>query len=226
MNWAEAEQLTRYIQGELSPDERAQLTEALLSDQDLFNAFAEEAIFAEFLRDANFRAEVNAAIHAPPSAAARIAAFLGSLGARWRWTGAVAMVVLVLLTAVILYRSRPNSAQQPIPAVLTVLLTPTERGAAAPKIAVGNYQTVRLRVNVLGGSYATYRAVLRSADGGFQREFTGMLARSDAAGARLLEMEIPGALLSVGDYSLEVFGVMQAGGAEPAAGYGFSVIPK
>ncbi len=58
-----------------------------------------------------------------------------------------------------------------------MLLTPTEREAASPKISIGNYKTVRLRINAPEGSYAAYCAVLKSADGRFQRGFTSLPAR-------------------------------------------------
>jgi hypothetical protein len=226
---AEAGQLqTRYFQGELSPGEQAQLTDALLSDQDLFDAFAEEAIFTELLAGTDFRAKVSAAIQPQSTGIARIAVFLKSLDAGWLWAGAAAMVALVLLTAVILFRGRPVSAplHQPAPAVLTVLLTPTERNAAAPRVVIGEQKTVRLWLNAPEGSYTTYRALLKAVDGPVQREFHDLLPHPGPAGARHLELEFPAALLSAGDYTLEVFGVTSAGAAEPAAGYGFSIVRK
>jgi hypothetical protein len=39
-------------------------------------------------------------------------------------------------------------------------------------------------------------------------------------------VELPPAQLSPGDYSLDVFGLIQAASAEPAAGNGFSVTPR
>ncbi len=229
MTRAEAGQLlTRYFQGELSPGEQAQLTDALLSDQDLFNAFAEEAIFAELLAGTDFRAKVSAAVQPQPTGIARIAGFLKSLDAGWRWAGATALAALALL-AMILYRGAPHTGITPsasMPAVLTVLLTPTERGAAAPTIVIGNYKTVQLQIEVPEGSYTAYRAVLKAVDGPFQQEFRDLLPHPSPAGARQLELKFPAALLSAGDYTLEVLGVTQAGAAEPAAGYGFSIVRK
>lgn len=53
--------LTRYLDGVLPPDERARLIDVALSDQDIYNALAEEAILAEMLEDPEFRARVEAA---------------------------------------------------------------------------------------------------------------------------------------------------------------------
>jgi hypothetical protein len=110
--------------------------------------------------------------------------------------------------------------------VLTVLLTPTERDAVAPKIAIGNYKIVRLRIKVPEGYYESYRAILKADDRTFQREFTGLSAIPGHAGVPQLQVEIPSSLLPPGEYTLEVSGVTSAGGAEPAEGYGFSVTAK
>jgi hypothetical protein len=232
MNRAEAGQLLgRYLQGDLSPGEQEQLTEALLSGQDLFNAFAEEAIFEEFLGQADFRARVEAAIR-PPTAAARFAGFFKNLNAGWRWAGAAAVVALALLAAVVLYRGGSHTDQNqsassrspaPLPAVLTVVLTPTERGSGAPQIAIANYEIVRLRMNVPQGSYTSYRAVLKAIDGPFERAFAGLTPSPGPAGRPQLQVETPANQLRPGEYTLELLGVTSAGSAEPAAGYGFLV---
>jgi hypothetical protein len=232
---AEAGQLlSRYFHGDLSSAEQEQLKDAFLSDQDLFNAFAEEAILTELLGDVGFRAKVNSAVQPQPKGVARLARSLQSLPAGWRWAGAAAMAASVLLVAVVLYRGSPHpnetpsasaAAHEPTPAVLTVLLVPTERNAGAPKIMIGDYRTVRLRMNVPEGNFATYRALLKAADGPFHREFGGLLPDGGPSGERQLELEFPASLLPAGDYTLEVFGVTSAG-AEPVAGYGFSVARK
>ena len=219
--------LTRYLEGDLSPGEQEQLTAALLSDQDLFNAFAEEAIFTELLGDPDFRAKVEAAVRPRPTGASRLAEFFKNLDAGWRWAGAAAMVALALLIAVVLQPGKTHISRTPsTPAVLTVLLTPTERGSAAPKIAIGDNKTVRLRMNVPQGSYTSYRAVLKAVDGPFQRDFSGLTASQEYAGGPQLQVELPASQLRPGEYTLELSGVTSTGAIEPAVGYGFSVMAR
>ena len=107
MNRAEAGRLlTRYLDGELSPDERRQLMDAILSDQDLYNAFAEELILAEMLEDTGFRAKVNAAVQPAPGVKERIVGFFRNLNASWRVAIMPAAAALVLVSSVLLYRAK------------------------------------------------------------------------------------------------------------------------
>lgn len=107
MNRAEAGRLlARYLDGELSNDERHQFMDAILSDQDLYNAFAEELILAEMLEETRFRAKVNAVVQPEPGVRERIAGFFRRLNAGWRVAIVPAAAVLLLVSGIVLYRAK------------------------------------------------------------------------------------------------------------------------
>ncbi len=223
MSRDEARQLlTGYFDGGLSAGERQQFLDAILADQDLYNAFAEEAVLAELLQDADFRAEVRVAVAGPT------VPFIAGWRNGWRWALAVAMAALVLILAIGVYRGRSQRepVRDAVPAVVTTFLTSTERGSNAPKhaIMVDGYRTVRLLMNVPEGLYRSYRATLRGA-GSFEREFRDLQPRG-GPGGRHLELDLPAYLLQAGDYTVEVLGATASGGLEPAAGYEFAVMRK
>jgi hypothetical protein len=85
--------------------------DVILSDQNLYNAFAEELILAEMLDDKGFRANVNAAFQPVPGIRGRIAGFFRSLNAGWRRAGALAAVALVLVSSVVLYRAKHHEEE-------------------------------------------------------------------------------------------------------------------
>ena len=247
MNHAEAGRLlARYLEDELPADERRQLMDTILSDQDLYNAFAEELLLAEALKDPGFRAKVNAAVQPASGGIARLAAFLGNLNTGWRLAGAALAAALALMSVVLIRTNRntPETVAQggrpaaatypkttreatPAPAVLTLLLAPGVRDAGGAKntIEPAGLETLRLAMSPGEGSYVSYRAVLQTADLRFRREFEGLKPQG-SGGGRQLVLEIPPGLLQAGDYTVQIFGLTPAGTAEPAAGYSFSVMPK
>jgi hypothetical protein len=128
--------LMRYRDGELSPDERRQLMDVILSDQNLYNAFAEELILAEMLEDAGFRAKVNAAVQPVPGVRGRLAMFFRDLNAGWRRAGVLAAVALVLGSSVVLYRAKHHEedvvARGGVPAKQSVPRQPETPANPAP----------------------------------------------------------------------------------------------
>jgi hypothetical protein len=236
MNRTEASRLlTRYVDGDLSAGELRQFMDAVRSDQDLYNAFAEEAVLAQMLEDPAFEAEVRAAVEPAPRGIARIAAFFRNLNPGWQLAGA-ALVVTLALVSVLLFRASRHAeniaargagqAAQEVPAPLSLLLVPGVRGAGEVKNAItpAAHQAVRLFMDPGEGSYAAYRIMVESANPKFQREFTGLKPR--AGGGRQLVLEIPPGVLQPGDYTVSVFGLTPAGGVEPTTGYSFSVAQK
>jgi len=237
MNRAEGGRLlARYFDGDLPAEEQRQLFEALASDQELYNAFAEEALLAEMLRDPGFRAKVAAAVQ---PRVGRSLPFLRGWHARWQLAGAMALILL-LVSALYFYRANhraegnlakggaPPAAERPIPAMLTVVLLPTERSQSGGvhQVVLGDQQTVRLEMDPGAGSYSSYRATLVSLDTTMQRDFDGLKSGPGEGGLNRLAVELPSHMLPSGDYTLTVSGVTTAGAVEPVAGYSFSIMRK
>jgi len=80
--------------------------EAVASDQDLYNAFAEETLLAEMLRDPEFRAKVGGAVEGRPKHLGHLWAFMRGLSAGWRLAAAAAVAALLLITVTAVYRAK------------------------------------------------------------------------------------------------------------------------
>jgi hypothetical protein len=139
MNLAESGRLlARYLDGEMSPDERRRFMDVILADQDLYNAFAEESILAEMLEDAEFQAKVNAVLQPPPSVWERTGLFFRSLSAGWRVLIVAAMAAILLVPSVAIYRAKQHpqavvarkEAPPRQPAPVNSPATPTPPGPA------------------------------------------------------------------------------------------------
>ncbi len=106
MNRVEAGRLlASYFDGELSPDERRQVMNAILSDQELYNAFAEELILREMLENPEFHAKVDAVVNPGVRGAWHITDSFRALTSVWRVAGVAVAVALVLLSVVVLHRA-------------------------------------------------------------------------------------------------------------------------
>jgi hypothetical protein len=104
--------LARYLAGAMSADERRRFMDVVLSDQDLYNAFAEESILAEMLKDPGFRAKVNAALQPAPGVWGRVVFFFRNLSAGWRVVIVAAATALLLVPSLFIYNARQH--EQPV----------------------------------------------------------------------------------------------------------------
>lgn len=207
MNRVEAERLLpRYFSGELTEDERRALMEAVLTDQDIYDAFAEEQVLAELLKDAAFRGEVKAVV-APKKS-----------GIVWKLAIAAGFVV-VLLSVVLLKRGgepvAPPAAQ---PEVISLLLKPGERASGVEntlRFPAGRH-ILQLQVDLEKDAYAKYEAVLET-DGERVRTCGEPQTRHGAASRIVIELSCDS--LASGVYSLTIYGDKR----EAVAAYSFRV---
>jgi hypothetical protein len=224
MNRVEAERLlSLHSSGELTEDQRRTLMEAVLSDQDIYNAFAEEQVLSELLEDANFRRDVKVIVAPKPSALAG-----------WKIAGAVAALVFLVLFAGLLRRSMRSektvprggvpAVTSPQPEVIALLLLPAERASGVEntlRFPPGQH-TIQLEVDLEEDAYPQYQAVLETA----ARKpvpVCGGLRTQRTPGSTRLVIELSCGSLAPGVYTVTIFGLPESGPRESAGAYTFRV---
>lgn len=226
MNRLEAERLlSLYSSGELTEDQRRTLMEAVLTDQDIYNAFAEEQVLSELLNDANFRREVKVVV------APKRSAFAG-----WKIAIAVAALVFLVLFAGLLRRSMRSEktvARGSVPAVtltpqkpdvIALLLLPAERASGVENILrfPPGRHTIQLQVDLEDDAYPQYEAVLETA-GRKPVPACGGLRTQRTPGSGRLVIELSCDSLAAGAYTVTIFGLRETGPRESAGAYTFRV---
>jgi hypothetical protein len=112
--------------------------------------------------------------------------------------------------------------------VIALLLTPgLLRGGGETKRLVlpPDARQMRLQLELTGGAYSRYRAVLLNSDGNELWSRAGLQARLDGA-RRVIVLNIPARLLAEDDYELKLTGVDEAGQPVRADSYYFTVLKK
>jgi hypothetical protein len=225
VNQAEAGRLlTHYLNGELSLDERRQLMDAILSEQSLFNAFAEELILSRMLEETGFFAKVSAAVQPAPRGLRRIAESVRNWTTDWR-LAAVAVGVVLVLAATLVFQPAGRGSKKPsiVPAMLTFVLTPSVRGLDGEnKIPLSGQSTVRLLMDVGEDPFAAYRVVVESADKRYKRAFDGVEPHRTSGGSWQIALEFRLGSLEPGDYTITIVTLMPSGSTQLAGGYSFS----
>jgi hypothetical protein len=225
MNRVEAERLlSLYSSGELTEDQRRTLMEAVLTDQDIYNAFAEEQVLSELLNDANFRRQVKVIV-APKR----------SVFASWKIAIAVAALVLVLFAGLLRrsMRSEKTVARGSVPAVtvppqtpevIALLLLPGERASGVENILrfPPGRHTIQLQVDLEGDAYPQYEAMLQTV-GRKPVPACGALQTQRTPGSSRLVIELNCDSLATGVYTVTIFGLRETGKRESAGAYTFRV---
>lgn len=126
--------------------------------------------------------------------------------------------------------SRGTQTTEPVarPAVIALWLTPglVRGGGATKRLALPpEARQVRLQLELTGGAYSRYRAVLLNSDGNELWRRAGLPARLDAA-RRVVVLNIPARLLAEDDYELKLTGVDAAGQPTRADSYYFTILKK
>jgi hypothetical protein len=119
----------------------------------------------------------------------------------------------------------PERQTPPARAVFaTITLTP---GALRDGAAIGNLvmppgaTQVRLRLELEGDDYQSYRAAISTPEG--RRVWNGVARKDRAGNAQSVTLTLPAAALKRGDYIVELSGADAGGRSEPAAQYSFRV---
>lgn len=128
-------------------------------------------------------------------------------------------------------RPSPGKAggQAPHPSAISFVLTPgLVRGGGSTTLRVpGGDSSVILRLNVEGGTYRSYRAVIESAGGQQVWRADAVRLRRPAAAGGIIELPaIPARALPQGDYVLLLSGERPDGEFEGVADYSFRVVRK
>jgi hypothetical protein len=123
-----------YATGTLTPEEQQALYSAALEDQELFDALANEQSLRDLLRDPAARAEVLAALDAPPPARAGWIAWM-----RRPWVAGLAMAGIAAVSVAVWKTQRTAEPEpqlvakvEPQPAPAQTLRAPTIEPAPAP----------------------------------------------------------------------------------------------
>lgn len=113
--------LAGYASGTLSEQERSDLFQAALADQELFNALADEEGLRELLGDAEVRGELLAALEEPVRESAPV---------RWKWYGFAGLTAgICVVAAAVLLRPQPEAPRQ-----IAQVLKSEESLAVAPPV--------------------------------------------------------------------------------------------
>ena len=224
MNRSEAEKLIpQYFRGELSAREREELVRAVLEDQDLYNAFAEQQVPSELLDDTEVRARIDRTLRPSVSQSRRLVRALVDLQPKWRF--ALVAFVLVCVASSLLVIRRFGATSTPIPPI-ALTLTPLERGSGSAEILrvpPGNHVVV-LTALVNGEFSGTYSAVIDGPGRG-EIDFKGLRPDSGPPGFRSVAIHIPSNRLTPGNYTLTLYASDDGSRSNPVAGYIFSVVP-
>jgi hypothetical protein len=126
--------------------------------------------------------------------------------------------------------SRPG-AEQPPPRqaaplrVATLVLTPTltRDSAETPTLTVEGIDEVRLQLQLESPDFASYQAVIRTADGDEIWRQDRLTSSRAASGETLVTVTLPASRFTTQDYTVRVSGVMADGAAEDVGGFSFRV---
>lgn len=137
--------LAGYASGTLSEQERSDLFQAALADQELFNALADEEGLRELLGDAEVRGELLAALEEPAKESGppvrwkqsplRVDQAIHNRAAkesgpvRWKWYGFAGLTAGICVVAVVLLSPRPEAPQQ-----IAQVLKSEEDATATPAV--------------------------------------------------------------------------------------------
>jgi hypothetical protein len=216
--------MPQYFRGELSSAERAEFIQAVLEDQDLYNAFAEEEILKQLMRDREIRARIDAATLPTVGRGRKLLQTLAPVSLKWRLAMA-ALVLLLIISPVILINRFAGTVPSTLPSV-PLLLMPAERGSSSGailRLPPQNHEIV-LTVRMSGEWQGAYSAVLDGPRRG-EMAWKGLHSEPGPNGFQNITIRLFSNLLTPGNYTLTLYTSDDGFGSKAVANYVFSVVP-
>jgi hypothetical protein len=216
--------MPQYFRGELSSAERDEFIQAVLEDQDLYNAFAEEEILKQLMSDPEIRARIDTATLPAVGSGRKLLQILAPVSPKWRLAMAALVLLLIIFPVILINRfggSPPLSVRS-----ISLLLMPAERGSSSGAILrlPPQNHVIVLTVRVNGEWQGTYSAVL---DGPRRREMAwkGLRPEPGLNGIQNVTLRFLSNLLTPGNYTLTLYKSDDGSPSNPVANYVFSVVP-
>jgi hypothetical protein len=120
---------------------------------------------------------------------------------------------------------RLSPAQSPVSAMALVLLPQTRGSGPLAAIALPPAaDQARLQLELESGDFDSYQTVLKDPANGRSLWRSGRLKAASRGDSKLVAVSLPASLLKTQNYSLDLFGIPQAGAGELLSSYAFRVV--